>query len=156
MEGRIAEIRRADNEVALAHFGFENEAEFLVSGKGVDDLHDGLGFQGNLVEHHGAGRGCKDAPPLPIGVVGRGEVREGRVLVVDEETHGSGLVGEVDGTPEAGEECGVLPLPDRFPRRRVKDAATLCQGRFRCGERSGHEHVVRFGRSLRRNDPDLP
>ena len=98
--------------MSLTHLVFEDEAELLISGKGVDDLNDGLGFEGHLIQHHGAGRGREDAPLLQVGVVGRGEIRERRALVVDEEAHGSGLVGEVDGTPKTGEKCSVLALAD--------------------------------------------
>ena len=125
LERGLAEICRANDKVSLAYLGFNGKAEFLISGKGVDDLHDGLGFEGDLIQHYGSRRGREDTPPLPVGVVGCGEVRKGRVFIVDEKAHGSSLVGEVNRAPETGEKCGILALADGGFGGRVENAAAL-------------------------------
>ena len=127
MKRGFAKIHRTNDEMPLADLGFEDETEFLVTGKRIDDLDDRFGFECNLIEHYGSRRGREDAPPLPVGVVGCGKARKGRVFIVDKEPHGSCLIGEIHRTPEAGEKGCILTLADGRFGRRVENAAPLCQ-----------------------------
>ena len=156
MQRGLAEICRANDKVSLAYLGFKGEAEFLISRKGIDDLHDGLGFEVDLIQHYGSRRGREDTPPLPVGVVGCGEVRKGRVFIVDEKAHGSGLVGEVNRAPETGEKCGVLALADGGFDRRVENAPSLRERGLGFAEGGCDQYAFGIDVGSGRNNPDAP
>ena len=81
------QIVAADQQLAAPDRHFEQRAQLVVVVKVADRLGDGPISGGQIVEHKAA-RAFGDAPPLPVRMAGGGKVRQGRVLVAQQQADG--------------------------------------------------------------------
>lgn len=119
---RCEQVDACHYNASFAKFGFKDCGKTAVVDKVVDSFdYRRCSWYG--VDMHGLAA-LYNAPPLPVGVFLGREVTEGRMCVVDEQSHRTCLFREVDRTPEYREELAFDAL-DVVRRKRQDDASTF-------------------------------
>ena len=107
--GLAKQIHGAEEELPLAYLCLEEVGEAAVVREVVHAFHQGRHLPVEAVYAEGA-RVFHQVPPLPVGMELGGEMGEGGMLFVEEQTHRPRLLGEVYRTPEDGHELAFQSL----------------------------------------------
>ena len=67
----------------------------------------------DLIKDDRASAGGEEAPPLPVAIFLGRKIGQCWVIVLNKKSHRTGLVGEVDRTPEGWEEGCILSFANR-------------------------------------------
>ena len=85
---KCRQVAGADQQLARADFGFEEQAQLVIAGEVVNDMDDRAVVRRGCVQNDGAGV-FRQAPPLPVAVKFGGELRQCGMFRVSKETQGA-------------------------------------------------------------------
>ena len=154
--GQLAVCQQVDgrkNEPALSHLSLKDQCKPTVVDKIVHTLYNRVHWW-QAVEHHHP-TALHQIPPLPVAVHVGGEIAQGGMLWIAQQSHGTCLLGEVDRTPEDGQEFSLQPL-DRSGLGREEYFFPFFQRAESLTDVSGDEKMPVLGHFHFRIHPYIP